>query len=114
MASATQQGPGPAASEATSRVVDLGRRMMDEQIALVRRWGKLAECTTHDAQRLVDGEIDTIAFGRELASQTIREGVHAMEVAARFGMDYYEYLVGIVDPRRARTDQPDEASTETT
>lgn len=82
----------------SSSVGDLGQRILDEQLSLVRRWGDLAEHVADDARRLASGDIDTVDFTRRVASGAIRETVHGLEAAARLSMGYYRFVAGLANP----------------
>lgn len=99
------------ATDTASSAIDLGRQVIDEQVGLVRRWGEAAERYTGGLRRLSEGEIDTVTFSREVADDAIREGVHSLEVAARVGMHYYQFVAGLVDPKSGRAPSTDAEDT---
>lgn len=93
---------------AASSAAELSRTVIDEQLSWLHRWNDAADRYVRDVERLATGEIDTIAFGREVSDLAATEAVRSVEVAARVGISYVEFLTSLAEPspRRGREPSP--------
>ncbi|HEV8681300.1 MAG TPA: hypothetical protein VGS09_00780 [Actinomycetota bacterium] len=78
---------------------ELGRLIIEEQLSLVERWGDIADRYARDVRKLIAGEIDTVAFGKELLDVAVEEAGRVTEGAARLGVTYYRWLASLAGLR---------------
>jgi hypothetical protein len=84
-------------------VSELSREVFEEQRSLLLRWGDVADHYLGDVSRFIEGDIDAVTFGREVADLVAGEALHVVEVSARLGSGYVRLAAALAD-RGGRSD----------